>query len=132
MGSRVRDEASGRELTVRSIRRNRRGAVVALAEVTDREGAEALRGARLVVPAGEARALGPQEYWDHELIGCEVVTKEGRSVGRVTDVLHTPANDVLVAQGPGGEHLIAFVAGTVVSVEPGAKITIESTGLLED
>ena len=126
------DRSSNRRLTVRSKRRNRNGPVVAFDEVTDRAGAEALRGAELVVAAAEARSLGPHEYWDHDLVGCDVVTTEGRAVGRVSEVLHAPANDVLVIQGPEGERLVALVAGTIVTVEPGSRITIESTGLLEE
>src|SRR5581483_12513710 len=110
-----------RRLTVRSVRRNRHGAVVAFTEVTDREGAEALRGAELAVPASAARELGPREYWDHDLIGCRVVTKDGEDVGAVDEILHAPANDVLVV----GDHLIPLVAGIVVEVEPKKTITID-------
>src|SRR5919198_6584702 len=89
-GSRLIEASSGRELTVRASRRNRNGTVVAFVEITDRPGAEALRGADLVVPATTARELNDHEYWDHELIGCEVVATDGRTLGRVADVLHTP------------------------------------------
>lgn len=132
VGSRVLEAGSRQPLTVRSARRNRNGPVLAFEEVVDRAGADALRGAELVVPASEARRLGPGEYWDHDLVGCEVVTTEGSAVGRVSGVLHAPANDVLIVEGPRGEELIAFVAGTIRSVEAGARITVESSGLLED
>ena len=131
-GARVIVSSSGRTLTVRSTRRNRNGTVVAFAEVTDRAGAEALRGEELVVPAAQARELGPDEYWDHDLVGCEVVTTDGVLVGRVSEVLHAPANDVLAVRGETGETLIALVAGTVLSIEPRTRITVEPSGLPED
>lgn len=131
-GSRLIEASSGRELTVRASRRNRNGRVVSFAEIKDRPGAEALGGADLVVPAAAARELGDQEYWDHDLIGCEVATPDGRSVGRVTDVLHSPANEVLVVRGPGGERLVALVAGTVMDVEPGSRITVDPSSLGDD
>jgi 16S rRNA processing protein RimM len=105
---------------------------VAFEEVTDRTGAEALRGADLVVAAEHARALGPDEYWDHDLIGCSVDTIGGDEIGRVTDVLHAPANDVLVVAGPQREHLIPLISDVVKTVEPGRRITIDPIpGLLE-
>ena len=126
--SRLTEASSGRELTVRAARRNRNGTVVAFAEITDRSGAEALRDSKLVVPAAQARRLGPHEYWDHDLVGCEVVTSDGEAVGTVSEVLHTPANDVLVV----GKHLVPLVAGIVLAVDPKKTITIDPIpGLLE-
>ena len=132
-GGRVTEAATGRALTVRTVRRNRRAVVVSFAEAPDRASADALRGVALVVPRSDARRLGPHEYWDHDLVGCEVVTTDGRSAGRVTEVLHAPANDVLVVPGLAGDQLIPLVADVVVSVDPGRTITIDPIpGLLED
>jgi 16S rRNA processing protein RimM len=128
-GSVVLEVTTGRELTVRAVRRNRRGTVVAFDGVTDRAAAEELRGAELVVAASAGRTLGPQEYWDDDLVGCAVVTADGRAVGKVSEVLHTPANEVLVV----GTHLIPLVAAIVVDVDPKKRITIDPIpGLLED
>jgi len=120
--------AAGRELSVRSVRTNRRGTVVAFDGVTDRAAAEALRGAELIVPRSRARELGPREYWDHDLVGCEVLTAAGEAVGRVSEVLHAPANDVLVVGG----HLIPLVEHIVLDVQPKKTITIDPIpGLLD-
>ncbi len=128
-GSTVLEARSERWLTVRSVRRNRRATVVGFEDVIDRAGAEALQGAELVVHIAQGRTLGPHEYWDHDLVGCEVVTVDGVAVGTVTDVLHAPANDVLVV----GRHLVPLAAGIVVSVDPKKTITIDPIpGLLED
>lgn len=132
VGSTVIESGPDRPLNIRSVRRNRHGTVIGFEEVTDREAAEALRGSELVVRVGDARPLGPQEYWDHDLIGCAVTTTDGRDLGHVTDVLHTPANDVLVVTGPAGEHLIALVADAIESIEPGSRITVTTAGLSEE
>jgi 16S rRNA processing protein RimM len=85
-----------------------------------------------VIPAEAARALDEDEYWDHDLIGCSVVTADGTAVGRVTDVLHQPASSILVVQGE-REHLIPLIRDVVRSVEPGTRITIDPLpGLLDD
>jgi 16S rRNA processing protein RimM len=62
--------------------------------VVDRTGAEALTGEILT-----ADPLGPLpegELWLHELVGSEVLDKQGASLGTVTAVDANPAHDILV------------------------------------
>jgi 16S rRNA processing protein RimM len=113
-------------LTVRSARTHRDRTIVTFEEVVDRNAAEKLAGAELVIEATHARALDPDEYWDHDLIGCEVVTNDGVTVGDVVDVLHAGANEVIVIRGADKtEHLVPLVSDFVKRVEPGVRITIE-------
>ena len=53
------------------------------------------RGAALQVRKADLAPPGPDGYYVFELVGLEVVEEGGRSLGRVTDVAHYPANDVL-------------------------------------
>src|SRR5262245_31273845 len=48
--------------------------------------AERLSGAELRVPATEQLPLPDGAYYHHQLIGCEVVTRNGDALGRVTGV----------------------------------------------
>ena len=122
----------GRALTVRALRLRGARTIVAFEEVTTRTGAEELRGAELVIPHEQARSLEEGEYWDHDLVGCTVVTTEGREVGVVSDVLHQPANEVLVVDAEEGEVLVPLVAAVIRGVEPGRRITIEQMhGLID-
>ncbi len=124
--------AGDRSLTVRAVRRRGDRTVVAFAEVADRTGAEALRGIELVVPIDEARALEQDEYWDHDLVGCAVFTADGAEIGVVTDVLHQPANEVLVVATESREVLVPLVASIIRRVELGERITIDAPpGLLD-
>ncbi len=107
--------------------------VVKFVEVTGREDAEALKGAELVIPVSQARALGDDEYWDHDLIGCVVVSVDGEEIGTVTDVLHQPSGSLLSVAGESGEHLVPLIRNVVRAVEPRVRITIEPIpGLLGD
>lgn len=125
--------AGDRSLTVRSVRHQGERNIVSFAEVADRSGAEALRGLELVVPIAHARALDQDEYWDHDLVGCAVVTSDGEEIGVVTDVLHQPANEVLVVAGKPKEVLVPLIASIVRGVEPGKRITIDAPpGLLDE
>ena len=53
------------------------------------------RGAELAVPRDTLPPLGEDEYYAFQLVGLEVEEEGGRLVGRVSDVLEYPANDVL-------------------------------------
>lgn len=108
--------------------------LVTFEEVADREGADEIAGSDLVVPVEETRELSEGEFWDHELTGCVVRTLEGEEVGRVTDVLHAPANDVLVVDRPGGEALVPLVEAVVREVDVGAAVIVIDPipGLLDD
>ena len=56
-----------------------------------REDADRLRGLLLRAEAVD----DPDEMWVHDLIGAEVVTVGGESVGRCTGVVANPASDLL-------------------------------------
>ena len=132
VGSTLTVRGSGRALTVRSTRTHRDRTIVTFDDVTDRNAAEALKGAELVIDASEARALEEAEFWDHDLVGCEVVTTDGARVGEVVDVLHAGSNEVLVVRGDGKEHLVPLIRDIVRDVQPRQRVTIDPMpGLLD-
>lgn len=65
-----------------------------LAGVDSIEAAEALRGTQLVIPQAWARPLEDDEYYHHQLLGLEVVTTDGESLGKITEIWQPGANDV--------------------------------------
>jgi 16S rRNA processing protein RimM len=111
------DESEARPVSVSAARPHRQRLLVRFEEVGDRDGAEALRGSYLFVPAASAPELPEGQFWTHDLIGCEVVTEAGRSLGRIREVIHTAANDVWVAEGEDGEVLIPALKDVVASVD---------------
>ncbi|MBA3728711.1 MAG: 16S rRNA processing protein RimM [Actinobacteria bacterium] len=110
-----------RPLTVSSSRPHAGRVLVSFDEVADRDAAERLRGEYLFVPAASTPPLPDGEYWPHELIGCQVVTEDGRPLGPIREILRTQANDVWVAAGPDGEVLIPALVDIVVSVDVEAR-----------
>lgn len=132
-GNAVVVSQSSQTLTVESARKQGERTIVKFAEVPDRNRAEALKGAELVIPIAQARPLGPDEYWDHDLIGCAVVTVEGEEVGTVADVVQQPSGSLLAVASKSGEHLVPLIRPVIRSVEPGIRITIDPIpGLLDD
>ena len=108
----------GRELRIRASRANGGRLLVLFEGVADRNAADLLRGSTLVVPQSLLPDLPEGEYWPHQLIGLEVVTESGRSLGAIADVIGSPANDLWAAvDGDGEETLIPAIREVVISVD---------------
>ncbi len=91
--------------------------LVKLANVPDRNAAELMRDQYLMIPEQEAMALAEHENYVHDLIGLAVATDAGETLGTLTEVLTTPANDVYVVTGPGGELLLPALRSVVLVVD---------------
>ena len=129
-GSQLRLE-DGRTLTVEKARPHQHFLLVKFEEIPDRNGAESLRGEVLLVPTAEAPEPPSGAFWVHQVVGLEVVTESGRSLGRVVEVQGNPANDLWVTDSGA---LIPAVREVVLSVDlEGSTVTIrELPGLLGD
>jgi 16S rRNA processing protein RimM len=95
--------------------------LVKLTLTPDRSAAETLRDQYLLVPEAEAMPLAEHENYVHDLIGLPVVTESGEPLGKVAEVLFTPANDVYVVSGPEGEILLPALRSVVLSVDLAAR-----------
>jgi 16S rRNA processing protein RimM len=121
-----------RTLTVERSRPHRDHVLVKFEEVGDRNEADALRGSVLLVDADQAPPIEEADrFWIHQVVGLEVVTEGGRSLGRIREVEGNPANDLWVTEGGA---LIPAVREVVVAVDLAAgRVTIrELPGLLEE
>ncbi|WP_123589599.1 ribosome maturation factor RimM [Salinisphaera orenii] len=76
--------------------------------VADRDGAAALLECDIAVPRAALPEPEPGRYYWFDLMGLDVVTREGTPLGRVASMMETGANDVLVVDGE-RERLIPFV-----------------------
>ncbi len=106
----------GRELTVRSARSHRDRFLVHFEGAVDRESAQGLRGALYVDPSA-VRELEESEFWEADLMGCTVVLPNGTEVGKVSDVIVRPAQDLLQIETSDGQRLVPFVAEIVTEVD---------------
>jgi 16S rRNA processing protein RimM len=79
------------ELEVRVSRPHQGRWIVAFAGQDNREDADRLKGLILRAEAVD----DPAELWVHDLVGAEVVTVAGETVGRCTGVVANPAADLL-------------------------------------
>ncbi|MBQ0932811.1 ribosome maturation factor RimM [Ideonella sp. 4Y16] len=110
--------------------------VVATAQdIPDRNAAEALKGARVFVSRQSFPTADPDEFYWVDLIGLQVLNREGAVLGTVTDLLETGAHCVLRVRRPDAaadappdeaERLIPFVAAYVDEVDlPGRCLLVD-------
>lgn len=98
------------------------GVVAQAHDVDDRAGAEALRGARIFIPRSSFPTADPDEYYWVDLIGLDVVNRDGQVLGKVLGLIDTGPQAVLrigpadAPVDPAAETLIPFVGAYVDSV----------------
>jgi len=104
-----------------------------LATVDDAAAATALRNADLHVPAEDAVALPPDQFFWHQIIGLEVWTDDGRRLGSVTDVLRTGSNDVYVVGRGAHELLLPAIEDVIREIDlTGGRLTVHLLPGLEE
>ena len=117
-------------LRVREAKEHSDTVVARADEVDDRAAAEALRGARIFVPRSSFPTADKDEYYWVDLMGLDVVNREGVALGKVKDLMSTGPQTVLVLEyeedGKPLERMLPFVAAYVDGVDlPGRKITVD-------
>ena len=102
-----------------------REAVLKLEGVSTREGASGLIGQEVSIPRADAPTPPEGTFYHYDILGLLVMEGE-RSLGRVREILETPAHDVYVIQGPSGEWLLPATRAHIRRIDLGAeRIEIE-------
>jgi 16S rRNA processing protein RimM len=102
--------------------------------ISDRDTALGLRGLLVLGLEADLAPLDEDDFYWHQLIGCEVETQEGEPVGHVKEIWATGSHDVLVVIRPGGGQVLVPTARQIMtSVDLDTKrIVIDPLpGLLE-
>lgn len=118
------------ELPVKQARFHADTIVATSPEVADRNAAEALKGARIFVAREHFPKTEDGEFYWVDLMGLNVLNREGVELGAVKDLMSTGPQTVLVLgyeqDGKEQERLIPFVDAYVDSVDlPGKKIVVD-------
>jgi 16S rRNA processing protein RimM len=113
----------GRRHRIEQVRWERNRVLVKLEGLERRSDVEDTRGELLEVAEDELM-LQADAYLVSDIVGLEVVTAEGRSLGQVTDVLSTGANDVYVVTGPAGETLLPAIESVVQAIDVAAGVLL--------
>lgn len=101
---------------VRAVRPHQRRLLVTLEGICDRTAAESIRGAQVLVDAGELGQLGEAEVWVDDLLGYRVLLADGASLGVVREVVTGGGRDLLEIETPEGTVLIPMVREWLVEI----------------
>ncbi|CUB25190.1 MULTISPECIES: ribosome maturation factor RimM [Bacillus] len=83
---------------------------------------EHLRNMVIKVPEEDLGELEEDEFYFHEIIGCEVVSEDGELIGTVKEILTPGANDVWVVARKGKKDaLIPYIASVVKDININEK-----------
>ena len=120
------------DLTLIGMRKQPKGFWIArFKDVTDRNGGEALHGCAVMIKENERAPLPEGEYYVDQLLGLDVVTDTGKSFGKLSDVLTSPAHDVYVTDGGA---MIPVAGDYIIDIDLDArKIVVRDVpGLVDD
>ncbi len=116
------NEKNRTSIAVKNGKRSGKNVVASLAGIETREQAEPLLGKEIAVPRSMLPALGAEEFYWTDLVGCEVVNLQGIEIGPVKRLFETGANDVMVvsdhrveSESPEGEVLIPWIRPSVIT-----------------
>lgn len=74
-------------------------------------------GSELCLLPEQLPETGDDEYYWRDLLGLTVVTDNGETLGTISDILETGANDIYVVTCQDHEYLIPAVASVIDSVD---------------
>jgi len=133
------DKPSLRPVQVRNAKSHSGDVTATLVDVTDRETAEALKGATVQVSRADFPELPEDEYYWTDLIGLDTVNLQGEALGKVTDMMHNGAQSILritpeadpnaAPDAKAPERLVPFVDQYVKTVDLQARLITLDWGL---
>ncbi len=114
-----------REVKIVGGQRHGNNVVAELDGISDRDAALALIGWKILIRKQQLPETKPGEYYWADLVGLNVKTKKGVSLGKVDNLLETGANDVLVVLDGEIERLIPFLQQqTIMHIDLDAGLMI--------
>ena len=92
--------------------------ILKLANFDDANAAEALRNAELQIPLSKVAKLPPDSYYQHDILGLQVLTLGGKAVGTIVDIIVTGSNDVYVVKTlDGTQQLIPAIKDVIKQID---------------
>lgn len=121
------------QYAVEKVRMHQGYALFKFKGINDRDAADKLRQLFVMVAMQDAVPLEEGEFYLYQLIGLNVQTDDGQTLGKLTEVLETGANDVYIVESPRyGEVLIPATDETILetNIEAGFITVKLPDGLL--
>lgn len=116
-----------REVVVQSYRNHKNFLLVKFEGIDSVEEAEKLKNLQIKIDSDEVGESEENEFYFHQIIGCEVFDENDKNLGEIIDILTPGANDVWVIKGENGkEILIPYIEDVVKKIDiTSKKVNIE-------
>ena len=116
-----------REVVIQSYRNHKNFLLVKFEGIDSVEEAEKLKNLQIKIDSDEVGELEENEFYFHQIIGCEVFDENDKNLGEIIDILTPGANDVWVIKGENGkEILIPYIEDVVKKIDIiSKKVNIE-------
>jgi 16S rRNA processing protein RimM len=123
-----------RTFVVERFRPHKTGYVVGIRGVTDRNHAEALVGGDVVIDPSGIDVELPSGKLPFQVLGSRVLSAEGKVLGVVTSILHSPAHDLYEVTGEKGTFMVPAVSEFVKSIDDRKRELVIETipGLIDE
>lgn len=121
---------TGQTFTVKKARAGK-GIILDLAEVKNRNDAEALVGTYLYLPNETLPETAEDEITYHQLMGMNVALENGDDFGKVTDVFDNGAQAVLVINHQEKEVLVPFVEQYILEINSEGNKLVASEDIIQ-
>jgi 16S rRNA processing protein RimM len=130
----ITDPANFGPLKIASVRDHNGTLLLGFEGITDRNQVEVLRNVLLLSEVDIEAGTNDDDFHLQQLLGCLVVTNEGKELGPVIDVVALPGQNLLAVDFLGREILIPFVKSIVpeVSIKDRKIMVLPPAGLLDE
>jgi len=114
----ITSEQNDITLTIESHRIHKGFDLITFKGYTNLNDVEQWKGMNLYIDKSQTEELEENAFYYHEIIGCQVQTADGDTLGKVKEILSPGANDVWVVQRPGKKDLlIPYIEDVVKKVD---------------
>jgi 16S rRNA processing protein RimM len=92
--------------SIQSVRISNRFVFLKLSEINSRSEAELLRNYEVLIDKEQLIELKADEFFIHDLVGCEVISENGDLIGKIVEVMQVSSNDIYVVQDERGREIL--------------------------
>lgn len=103
-------------MKIKTMRENKGLLYILFEGFTNINEVEQYKGSYIVIATEDVHELEEDETYHFQLIGCKVVTTEGETLGMISEVIETGANDIIRIKTNEQDRLIPFVKNFVIDV----------------
>jgi len=119
-----RSEEPAVRFQVKTLQADRKTLLLELEGIEDIDAAARLVGCRILISSDKLEKLSEDEYYWHELLGLQVTTEAGQSLGRIESIVPGENHDVYVCTGHEREILLPAIGEVIRKIDIDAGVMV--------